>query len=412
MQFLQQSGLDVNDAIIRGVLNELPPQHPQVEVAEHSPVRPRERETNPVSTGVRKRIWIDLDNSPHVPFFLPIVDELQKNGHEVILTARNSYQVCELLKFHKISCEVIGRHWGKNEVMKVIGTCVRTLRLAWRMIGRKADLAVAHGSRSQVLASMLLRIPSITIYDYEFTQGLGPFRSDWVFLPSYVPDPTSNYSKSHILKYPGLKEDVYVPRFRPDATVRPELGVMPNDVVITMRPPATEAHYHNPESQVLFDAAIRQLIVRPEVRIILLPRNEGQEKELRGTWTEPIAKKKIVIPERVLDGLNVIWFSDLVISGGGTMNREAAALGIPVYSVFRGRIGAVDRYLADSGRLVLLESLADVQSKIVVERRRSIDGELERERAALSSIVEGILSIALHGCLPLYSETQAVAIRS
>jgi predicted glycosyltransferase len=144
----------------------------------------------------------------------------------------------------------------------------------------------------------------------------------------------------------------------------------------------------------------------------LLPRSDRQAKELRETWAEPIANKKVVIPQRVLDGLNVIWFSDLVISGGGTMNREAAALGIPVYSVFRGRIGAVDRYLADNGRLVLLESVADVQSKIAVERRPSLEGELGKRRAALPAIVEGILSIAEHGRLPALASAETVSIRS
>jgi uncharacterized protein len=366
-----------------------------------------------VSKGAQARIWIDLDNSPHVPFFMPIIDELRGKGHEVILTARNSYQVCELLDFHQISCDVIGRHWGKNEAMKILGTCTRALHLAAAILPRKPDLAVAHGSRSQVLASKLLGIPSITLYDYEFTQGLGPFRSDWVFLPNCVSDPTSAYSKSHIWKYPGLKEDVYVPRFQPDPGVRTELGLMPNDIVVTMRPAATEAHYHNPESQVLFDAAMKRLILQPDVRIVLLPRSDRQAKELRETWAEPIASRKVVIPERVLDGLNVIWFSDLVISGGGTMNREAAALGIPVYSVFRGRIGAVDRYLAENGRLVLLENIEDVQSKIAIERRRPLGGnEVDRQRAALPCIVQGILSIAERGRLPVYAEPEAVAVRS
>lgn len=407
----RQSPLNMNDDILCGSVEAA--SRPQVLDAGHPHIMSRrEGERNYVSIGTRKRIWIDLDNSPHVPFFIPIIEELRRNGHEVILTARNSYQVCELLDFHKISCKVIGRHWGKNEAMKIIGTCTRALHLASMMLPRRPDLAVAHGSRSQVLASKLLGIPSITIYDYEFTQGLGPFRSDWVFLPNCVSDPTNFYSKSHIWKYPGLKEDVYVPRYRPDPAVRVELGLMPNDIVVTMRPAATEAHYHNPESQLLFDAAMKRLILHPDVRIILLPRSERQTKLLRDTWAEPIADRKVVIPERVLDGLNVIWFSDLVISGGGTMNREAAALGVPVYSVFRGRIGAVDRYLADNGRLVLLESIKDVQSKIAVERRRSINGEVDRQRAALPSIVEGILSIAERGCLPVYSETQAVATRS
>lgn len=369
----------------------------------------REREKHNVSTGARKRIWIDLDNSPHVPFFVPIVEEIQKRGHEVVLTARNSYQVCELLEFHQIKCRVIGRHWGKNQFMKVFGTCARALHLASIMVWKRPDLAVAHGSRSQILAGKLLGVPSITMYDYEFTQGLGPLRSDWVFHPNYLPDSTDQYGRDHIWKYPGLKEDVYVPRFHPDPAIRAELGLLPDDIVVTMRPAATEAHYHNPESQVLFDAAMHRLIENPQARIVLLPRSDRQAKDLRETWSGAISSRKVVIPDRVLDGLNVIWFSDLVISGGGTMNREAAALGIPVYSVFRGRIGAVDRYLAESGRLVLLESVDDVQTKIHIRRRAPLDGDLGKRREALPCIVEGILSIAQRGYLPQPSESDVLA---
>jgi uncharacterized protein len=77
----------------------------------------------------------------------------------------------------------------------------------------------------------------------------------------------------------------------------------------------------------------------------------------------------LLIPKQVLDGLNLIWHSDLVISGGGTMNREAAALGVPVYSIFRGTIGAVDHFLSGEHRLVLLESPADLAPKLKVQRR-------------------------------------------
>jgi len=134
--------------------------------------------------------------------------------------------------------------------------------------------------------------------------------------------------------------------------------------------------------------------------VILLPRNEKQAQTLRNRWGKWIANRKIVIPEHVVDGLNLIWFSDLVVSGGGTMNREAAALGVPVYSIFRGRIGAVDKYLAEKGRLTLLESAEDVHTKIVVKRRTHAQWDSTRRSAALDCIVEAIISIAEHQCLP------------
>jgi predicted glycosyltransferase len=342
-----------------------------------------------------RTIWIDLDNSPHVPFFLPIIKELKARGYEVVLTARDSYQVRELLQFHNLSCRIVGRHWGKNRLLKVFGTCLRGLQLMAIMIRKRPDLAVSHGSRGQLLSSIPLGIPSLLLFDYEFTSNTAFFSPTWVFAPHYIQCPPDRRSSSRHLRYPGLKEDVYVPGFQPDPSVRSALGLDPNDLVVTVRPPASEAHYHNPESDLLFDAVMNFLTENPEVHIILLPRNARQRDALRKQWGEWMAKRKIVIPESVVDGLNLMWFSDLVISGGGTMNREAAALGLPVYSIFRGKIGAVDRYLADQGRLTLLESVEDVWRKIKVVRRQKSDQSLKQcSSMALETIVDQIASIA------------------
>ncbi len=350
--------------------------------------------------GIGKRVWIDLDNSPHVPFFLPIIEELEKKGFDVVLTARDSYQVCELLKFHNVSCAVVGGHWGRHKTLKILGTLVRAMRLVPFMIKKRPDLAVSHGSRAQVLASYLLGIPTVTILDYEFTADTGFLKSHWAFVPCFIPDSAAPKVKKQVLKYPGLKEDVYVPRFQPDPSLKSRLGLDGKDLIVTVRPPATEAHYHNPEAETLLEAALDLLVNRPDVQVILLPRNQRQAKVLREAWGKWIASHKIIIPEQVIDGLNLIWFSDLVISGGGTMNREASALGVPVYSIFRGRIGAVDKYLAANGRLILLETVEDVRTKIVLERGNVARRNPMDQSLALDSIVEGISSIAEHQCLP------------
>jgi len=152
----------------------------------------------PPETG--KRIWIDLDNSPHVPFFLPIIEQLQNRGYRVILTARDSYQVCELLKFHHISCKVIGGHWGKNRALKILGTLLRATQLLPLMVGAKADLAVSHGSRAQLLSSFVLRIPTVTIVDYEFAAKVAGVKSDWIFMPHFIPSGSPQKARKQVLK--------------------------------------------------------------------------------------------------------------------------------------------------------------------------------------------------------------------
>jgi uncharacterized protein len=376
--------------------------HPPTGIAESPMIEPKLESRPTTGLGVGKKIWIDLDNSPHVPFFLPIIEELERKGHKVVLTARDSYQVCELLKFHHVSCKVIGKHWGRNRAFKIVGTFLRALQLSWLMLGEKVDLSVNHVSRSQLMSSALLGIPNVTISDYEFIARVGFLKSDWVFVPQFIPDASALKAKKQLMKYPGLKEDVYVPRFRPDASLRSELGLSPEDLVVTVRPPASDAHYHNAEADVLLDATLRLLVERPDVRVILLPRNERQEKALRKDWASWIENRKIQIPEHVVDGLNLIWFSDLVISGGGTMNREAAALGVPVYSIFRGRIGGVDRYLAATGRLVMIETPEDIRTKVILKRRETASQDRTDLSPALETIVSGLISIAQHQRLPVH----------
>src|ERR1700680_21230 len=341
---------------------------------------------------IQRRIWIDIDNSPHVPFFVPIIEELRNRGHELILTARDAYQVCELLELYHLSCKVVGRHYGKNRAAKILGTCMRAARLIPLMIREKIDLAVSHGSRAQMLCGFVLGIPTLLILDYEYIAMMGFIRPDWIFVPQMIPDSKELKPKRQVLRYPGLKEDVYVPRLKVNPSLRNQLGFGEEDIVVTVRPPAIEAHYHNPEAEVLLDAALNFLTQAPDVRVILLPRNLSQARTLRETWGKWITNHKFVIPEHAVDGINLLWFSDLVVSGGGTMNREAAALGVPVYSIFRGKIGAVDRYLTQQGRLTLIETTDDVHTKIKIVRwNRPLKPE-NRNIPALQCIVKNIIS--------------------
>ena len=341
----------------------------------------------------QKKIWIDLDNSPHVPFFNPIISELEKRGYSVVLTARDCFQVCDLANLFGLSYKRIGRHYGKNKLVKAAGLLLRTLQMSPTVLNEKPDISVSHGSRSLVLLSSILRVPCITIADYEHTWRVAFRASGWSIVPDVIPDEPNRSKKDRVLKYPGIKEDVYVPFFRPDPGLREVLGISEDDLVVTVRPPATEAHYHNPEAELLQDEAVQFLTENPKSKIILVPRNARQGKSLRKRWSNLFASGQIMIPDRVVDGLNLLWHSDLVISGGGTMNREAAALGVPVYSIFRGTIGAVDRYLADSGRLVLLASVEDVRKRIVLKRRQPLDKPVAAGSASLQTIVQHIVSV-------------------
>ena len=148
------------------------------------------------------------------------------------------------------------------------------------------------------------------------------------------------------------------------------MGISEGELIVTIRPPATEAHYHNPESELLFEATINFLGKQENTRMVILPRNEKKQTAwVKSNWSEWCDSGKIIFPEHVVDGLNLIWHSDLVISGGGTMNREAAALGVPVYSIFRGKIGRRGSIPFRKWAAYILETVEDVRTKILLNKR-------------------------------------------
>lgn len=338
------------------------------------------------------KVWIDLDNSPHVPFFVPIIEKLEDLGYSVIITTRDCFQVCGLAEYYHLKHVRVGKHYGANKILKIFGTLWRSLLMAPLIIKKRPNISVTHGSRSSVILSSILNIPSILIFDYEHAKALPVLKPTLGMAPDMISDAAlGNNFKVGLRGYHGLKEDVYVASYKPNQEVLNELNVNKDDLIATIRPPANEAHYHNPESDKLFVEVVNHIAKYQNARIIILPRNEKMQTEMiHKTWPELCEKRKIIIPDKVINGLDMIWYSDFVVSGGGTMNREAAALGVPVYSIFRGKLGAVDRYLSEKGRLTLLEEAKDVKIKLKVEKRDKAESPNLGKLVALEQIVNVI----------------------
>jgi hypothetical protein len=347
-------------------------------------------------TEPKPKIWIDLDNTPHVPFFEPIMEELQTRGFPVLVTARDAFQVCELadasgLRYHKA-----GRHHGRNRLAKGMGLFLRAVQL-WPIVRKEQPaLGLSHGSRAQIILCNLLGLPTLLMEDYEHAAYPPLMRPSWGLLPDVISGEAWCLKKERIRHYPGLKEDVYAWKLEPDPAILASLGIAEGDLVVTVRPPATEAHYHNPESERLLDRLMTRLGQTPRARTVLLPRNQRQADLLRSRWPGWFEDGKTVIPSKALNGLNLIWHSDLVVSGGGTMNREAAALGVPVYSIFRGPTGAVDRHLEETGRLVFIQTPDDVDRKIRLEKRIGKPLSPATSRTTLQHIVNTVEALVSH----------------
>jgi predicted glycosyltransferase len=346
------------------------------------------------------RFWVDIDNAPHVLVLRPIITKLTQLGHTVKITARDYGQTIPLLRMYGMKFRIIGKHWGKNRIKKYLSLLTRSASLFFYAIGKSFDLAICHGARAIFIPSRILRIPLVVISDYEHT-NIPSFMLKWASLllyPDVIPVEVFDHhglERRKLFGYPGLKEDLYIHGLTPDPSFLGDTGMDYRKVIILMRPPATMAHYSVPESERLFFEIVNYLCSQPEVQILFLPRTGNQDKTLR-LYFRRRGFANIFIPERVYEGPRIIQCVDLVISGGGTMNREAATLGVPVYSIYQGTIGAVDRHLICTGRLVHLSSI-DMAKKIpLVKKRESIlGGSHKAGKKALSFIVDKLVGCAI-----------------
>jgi uncharacterized protein len=310
------------------------------------------------------RIWIDLANSPHVPFFRALVDEFKSRGHELEITAREFAETVPLAKAAGLSPVVLGAHGGRELTAKAGNLFQRAWALRAWAGARSFDLAVSHNSYSQILAARGLGLRSVTLMDYEHQPAnhLAFRLASTVIVPRAFPDEfLSRYGAGggKVRRYNGIKEDVYLADFQTDPTFAGKLrdiGVKLEDTIVVVRPPARDALYHRFEND-LFEGLLRRLSEAPQVMTILLPRNAAQ----RSAYATRVGAKVILTAEP-LDGANVIAASDLVVSAGGTMNREAAALGVPAATIYAGSWAAIDEELVCEGRLIRLSTADDVAS--------------------------------------------------
>ena len=308
-----------------------------------------------------RTIWVDLDNAPHVPFFKPLILGLQDRGHRVLVTIRDYGYTRDLMDETGIPYDLIGSHAGKHIVRKVTRTLWRVGCLQRWARGKGIDVGVSHGSRALVLACAAMRKPCVTMYDYEFVSTSVFNRlSSKVLLPDILPPDllaTMGVAKGRLAQYPGLKEEVYLGDFKPDPLILIPLGVTSRDVLAVIRPPATAAHYHNPLSEEITRALYDRVSESENIVGVIAPRTAAQAAAIEPLLKDP---KKFRVLKKPVNGLNLIAHADLVVGGGGTMNREAAMLGVPVYSVFTGKVGTIDRKLSEQGKLTLVRTLDDV----------------------------------------------------
>jgi predicted glycosyltransferase len=343
------------------------------------------------------RVWIDLTNSPHVLVMRPVIELLREDGHEVRITARDFAQTLELLRRFQIPHTAIGHHRGERLTAKAAGLAQRSgALLRWARSdarssptrsARPFDIALGHGSNDVSVAAAALRIPSSTMFDYEWAalqHQINCRLARAVVVPDAIPaERLERYSaRGKLRPYAGLKEEYYLADFEPDSAILAELALDATRPIVVVRTPPEVALYHRFENDLFADVLqrLRAAASADGVQPVLLPRTPQQRAVLREV-------PGFIVPEHAIDAQSLIAYADLVISAGGTMNREAVALGTPVYSTFEGRLGAVDEQLISSGRLLKLSDAAALDLS-----KRAPASATARRRRDPREIVELLLS--------------------
>jgi predicted glycosyltransferase len=304
-------------------------------------------------------IWVDCTAAAHPLVLRPIIERLEGSGHEVMVTTREYGQTLGIIDRLGMPYTAVGSHGGASALGKgraLAGRSARLARIVWK---RRPQLTLSHGSVDLALVSSLFRIPSVQMQDYEFAiwQRQIAFRAARrVLVPDSIPlDRLRKVGAKErkLVRYPGLKEEYYLAGFEPDPAVLGELGLDREKVLVVVRPPPETSEYHAHND--LYGETIRHLARVDGAQAVVIPRTERQAAEVRS-----MGAANLIVPERAIDAQSLIAFADLVVSAGGTMNREAVALGTPVFTTFAGRMGGVDEALIADGRLQVLADPAEL----------------------------------------------------
>jgi predicted glycosyltransferase len=306
------------------------------------------------------KVWVDCTAAAHPLVLRPIIERLEARGDEVFITAREYGQTIGILDRLDMHHTVVGEHGGASRLGKARALESRSRALAKVVWEKRPELALAHGSVDLAVVSWLLRIPSVQMQDYEFAnlQRQISFRAAArVLAPEAIPVDRLRKigaKPKKLVRYPGLKEEYYLYDFVPDEGIVGDLGLDPEKVITVVRPPPETSEYHAPND--VYAATLRRLAdANGEAQAVIIPRTREQGEAARA-----LGAPNLLIPERAIDAQSLIACADLVVSAGGTMNREAVALGTPVYTTFSGRMGGVDEVLINEGRLQVLEDPAEL----------------------------------------------------
>ena len=334
------------------------------------------------------RVWIDLANSPHVPLLAPVAQRLEQQGHEVVLSARDHAQTVELARRIWPDVEVVGGASPPGRAAKAASIAQRARTLGGLARRKRPDVAFSHGSYAQLAAARMAGVPSVTMMDYEHQPAnhLSFRLARRVIVPEVFPEAALRRFGArapHVVRYPGFKEELYLDGFEPDTRVLDELQLDRDRVIAVFRPPPEGALYHRMANE-RFEDVLRVALARDSVQVVVLPRSAEQR-------TRYSVRGGVLVPAHALDGSSLLALADVAVGAGGTMNRESALLGTPTYTVFAGKLAAVDAELVRRGLLV---DLRDSAAEPAFEKKPARPGASRNAEAIMAVVLETLAATA------------------
>lgn len=316
------------------------------------------------------KIWIDISNAPHAHFFKHVIKKVKA---KTIVTTRAFDSIPQILDLHNINYTIIGNHGGSGIKEKLIASSKRILELAEFIADKDVDLAVFKHSVEAPRVAFGLQIPSVCVLDNENAVAQNKLMlplSTKVIAPQCIPAHEImqfGVQKENLIQFNGICELAHVHGFTPDPGVLTELGLDPDKKIVVMRPEPVKANYFNGDKK---KTIIKKILQNNSFdQCVVFPRIEEQKKVLHFPNT--------VIPEKAVDTLSLMHYAGLVISAGGSMNREAICVGTPALSTYPEKLLSVTKFLIEKG---LKKHSTDIP-EIIQYAHEFLEDATYRERA-------------------------------
>ncbi|HEX9907338.1 MAG TPA: DUF354 domain-containing protein [Thermoplasmata archaeon] len=340
-----------------------------------------------------RTIWLDLQNPSDVLFFKPVVSELQEFKFHT--TIRDRAETVSLSRQYGIEGAVIGSH-HTDRLRKYVGAMTRFAKLT--IASKDFDVGFSFEGGLAVAVAKTKRRPSVLFCDNDLKlfhkkiylqdmENWTKLRAEKIVIPSACFESFSAHTDAgRLLTFDGYKEDIYIADFKPDTSFMKNL---PFNRFVVVRPEALDSGYVSAKKSLV--PALLQMLRKENLNVIYLPREAYDFR--------PHHDPGIFVPPSALNGLDLCYSSDAVITGSGTLAREGACMGKTAVSFFPGeRLLSVDKQLADEGRMLHSRDPTEIVSYVLSRK-----GGVARPDFAKSKKVKDQMLTGLRGVLSAFS---------